>query len=313
MASSGPTPTDTTLIKLAARAGIKRIRDLLAAGKDHGPELESLTSRAKDILTGRNVGNAGSQLRVLGHGSEGVAQHVLTPQGMKVTKVYDQHGPAFSEQLLANKDKLVGKQIPGFATIENKLNLNAPAHSIEYVPGRGLTRQEWKNNVTAPHHEMATQAHPDLELTDLNSSNFKMTPQGQVKAIDYVAAPKSDMLPQNQRGAKGVLHEQLDPYSQSYQSMRGAQADYSHPMSMPENASASQINKAQGAYRGNVLNRAYSNKPSQPLPQPSNQSATPVMRRPSAPINEGATPVMRRPAPAPSEAATPVLRNRPPV
>lgn len=77
------------LNKLAARAGVEQLRKLFQAAK-HDPhalqQAEQLASQGHNILAGRNLPR-GSQLRVLGAGGEGVAQHVLMPGARGATQM----------------------------------------------------------------------------------------------------------------------------------------------------------------------------------------------------------------------------------
>lgn len=255
------------LSKFAARAGIRRIRQLLAQG-EHNPavqkELSALTSRAGDLLTGRNLPH-GSQLRVLGAGGEGVAQHVLTPQGQKVMKIHDPSAMAYSPNVIANKNKLVGQQIPGFANIESKHTMpgkvqgkQVPGYMNEYVPGQTMSKEDFASGKGQSVLQRGQQGVGNIELADLNRTNLKTTPSGDVKAIDYMPVDKEHMLPAAQRGRANVLNENIDPSSPTFQSFN---------VNRPGHTSLQQqmgSKATERQYAGKLLNQAYTPAPTAP-------------------------------------------------
>jgi hypothetical protein len=285
--------------KSAARAGIKRIRDLLAQG-EHNPavqsELQALTSRAGDILTGRKS-PLGSQLRVLGAGGEGAAQHVLTPQGMKVLKVHDPTAMAYSPKVIANKDSLVGKEIPGFANIESKHQMpgrvagrQVPAYMNEYVPGHTMSESDFASGRAKDVLERGHQGVGNLELADLNRTNFKVTPSGESKVIDYMPIDKQDMYPRSERGRANVLHENINPASPTFSTFNVERPGH---VSL-EGSMGPKVTSKQ--YAGKLLNQAYNPAASPALPQgmPTVRPASPQAAtvRPGA-VNRAQVPPMQ--------------------
>jgi hypothetical protein len=249
---------------------------------------------------GRNLPR-GSQISTLGSGSEGVAQLIADPkrQGVSVLKTHDPTAMGFNQHLINNKDKLIGHEIPNVATTYEKvapgakvMGHNAPQYISEYVPGKTMTEQQFSRKQPALSQNINQNVQkivPGMELTDLNQTNFKMTPQGP-KAIDYMAVDQQHMLPAHQRRRANYVHENIDMASPTGQGFNPNSSQSVARQIMPKEVQEQVIqhaiagnplaektlNTAQNRYQGAVLNQAYGgNRPIQAL-QPAPHLAQPI-------------------------------------
>lgn len=248
------------LTKNAARAGLRRLRQALSgaerleqqvahSGAAHGvlealqkhkADASHLMSNPNAIGMGRNL-PFGSQIRVLGGGNEGMAQHVIRPgQGAsEVLKIHDPRALAHSDQTIANKDKLIGKNIPGVAKLHGRATMpgtvdgkQMPAYFSEYVPGRNANVQDFRHNPEQFQQLYQSSEHgvPGMKLLDVQgrAGNIKMTPQGP-KAIDYLPVPERDAYPMAVRQAlpANMLGAHMVPGSESLKSFRNGETGIS--------------------------------------------------------------------------------------
>lgn len=204
--------------KQAARAGINRLRQLFNAGNFH--EAEQLAAHAPQMLSGRNLPR-GSALKTLGAGSEGVAQHVLMPQGgTAVVKTYDKTSPLYSPAVQQTRASLAGKQIPGHAQTYSFHDTPQAQYAInEYVPtskARPSPAQIQAAQAQARH------AVPGHELLDIGPQNHVLDARtGQSKIIDSIPVDKRDLMPQHLRQGRpeNVINFHLDPTSATGQTV----------------------------------------------------------------------------------------------
>lgn len=218
-------PSDVeSLEKEAARAGVNRLRQLFNAGNLQ--EAEALAAHAPQILAGRNLPR-GSQIRRLGSGTEGVAQHVLmpgsasTPAGSAVVKTYDRTSPLYSPQVQQARAGMAGKQIPGHAqTYEFHRGPNTDHAINEFVPSV-------KGQRPTPAQIAETQAQvrhvvPGHELLDIGRQNMVRDARtGKATVIDSIPVPQQHTMPAHLRKGmpENVLNYHLDANSPTGQTM----------------------------------------------------------------------------------------------
>lgn len=204
--------------KLAARAGIRQLRQLFRSGNIQ--EAEQLASHAPQILAGRNLPR-GSQIRQLGAGTEGVAQHVLMPQGHSaVVKTYDRTSPIYSPAVQQTRASLAGKQIPGHAqTYSFHQTPNAEYAINEYIPA---AKQRPNAQQIAATQAQARHAVPGHELLDIGAQNHVLDARtGKSTIIDSIPVPQQDTMPQALRKGmpENVLNYHLNPASPTGQTV----------------------------------------------------------------------------------------------
>ena len=195
--------------KIAARRGLKEISKLLAAGKG---QAASALAKTPGVL---KPSAAGSQIRQLGAGSEGLASLVAHPEhGVSVRKLYDPAGMS-SPAMIARKEQ-AGKAMganPHVAQFHGSAQApgGSTMHFNEYVPGKAMgsgTSARWKSTpgvkgMGTAEHEAARAAvagtHKALRGAgfsgggrDLRMGNMVMTPEGKAKVIDYMPVQKGE-------------------------------------------------------------------------------------------------------------------------
>lgn len=314
------------LTKIAARAGLRRLRQALSGAErleqqiahsgasrqlvdalaKHKGDIAHLTSNPAALGAGRHL-PYGSQLRVLGQGGEGVAQHVVRPGAgrTEVLKVHDPHSGAYSPEVIKNKDALVGREIPGVATIHGRTTMpgnvrgqQAPAYFTEYVPGASATRAQIEANPQqfAPLVHSAENAVPGMKLLDIERrpGNIKMTPQGP-KAIDYMPVASGDVLPHDvrQQMPPNMLGMMMHDESPTLQSFRNS-GDHAARSS------------------GELLSQAYGRAPAARAAAPTAAAAqaTNAARPAAQPATAAARPAAQQP---PTAATNPGRRPMPPA
>lgn len=299
--------------KEAARRGMKELRNLLTAAGGAINE-HPLTRRLVQAATmGRDLGATGSQVRVLGSGSEGVAQLVADPlrKGLSVVKTHDPSAPLFNPALLANKDRMLGKDIPGVAKLFDRVTARgavagraAPQYVGEFVGGKTPTPAEFdalRGRGLRARLGVAMQHHvPGVTLSDIHRTNFKYDASGRPKAIDFMAVDAKDMLPVAQRGLPNVVNQNIrmgsptfmrfnldDPASLANQVLPEGVRHGLYGQRSPE--ARATLRQANQRYQATLLGQAYGRPGAQPQPvQLARPAATPAPRRP-APVPAAAT------------------------
>lgn len=193
------------LEKIAARRGLKEIRNLMGAGK---AEQAAALARRPGVLKPTVHGH---QVRDLGAGSEGLA--TLTAGGsahgggLGVQKIYDPKGIA-SQELIARKEQ-AGRamqnnpHVAQFRGAQKGVG-GTTAHSMEYVHGQ------------QPQAQVAGKRNPAIATAtrgiakgmrragfagaaDVRPENMVQTPGGQVKAIDFIPTQRGEFASGNER------------------------------------------------------------------------------------------------------------------
>lgn len=210
--------TPSAVEKLAARAGINRLRQLFRSGNIQ--EAEQLAAHAPQILAGRNLPR-GSQIRNLGSGSEGVAQHVLMPEGRSaVVKTYDKTSPIYSPVIQQTRAQLAGREIPGHAQTYAFRSTPQAEYAInEFIPAAKAkpTPQQIAETQAQVRHAV-----PGHEMLDIGKQNMVVDARtGQAKVIDSLPVRQQDTMPANLRKGmpENVLNYHLDPNSPTGQSV----------------------------------------------------------------------------------------------
>jgi hypothetical protein len=329
--------------KLAARAGVRLLRNLFNAGNLR--EAEALAQQGGKILTGRNLPR-GSQLRILGSGSEGVAQHVLMPTGgTAVVKTYDPTSVAYNRHIQANRRELVGKDIPGFAKIhamgQTPYNVQGRPGEyalMEYVPGKAPTDQA---QVAALMQRSRTTPLPGGSTAlDVRRANMIQDARtGQVKVVDYM--PVKDALPAHMR-PEGMDHHpylHMQPHGETARGfvndpqksllgkiMRAHDSQGAlHPEHLMPRAGLSDqqmaryrrdMAAADKRYQGNLLNEAYGNKvrplsSTRPAAVTARQEAPTAAARPAVTAHRDTPTVAAQPATAAAYQDTPTVAMGP--
>lgn len=300
--------------KTAARAGIKRLRQLFNAGNFR--EAEQLASHAPHMLAGRNLPR-GSAIKTLGAGTEGVAQHVLMPQGgTAVVKTYDRTSPLYSPAVQQTRASLAGKQIPGHAQTYSFHDTPHAEYAInEFVP---TTKARPSLEQIQATQAQARHAVPGHELLDIGRQNHVLDARtGQSKIIDSIPVDKRDLMPAGLRQGmpENVLNYHLDPASRTGQTVN---AFREHQPTWSRDAVVQQLNQnALGpTMAGNQLDRTATRMHSDQLLQQAYGRAQPSAYAhpvPQAPQAAQATQAARparmqaQPQPQATQAARPAL------
>lgn len=179
------------LEKFAARRGLLEIRNAISQG-NMGRANQLATTPG--VLKPAAINPMGSQLRHLGAGGEGAAALVAHPEyGVSVRKMFSPSGRTFSPDMIQRKEQLNG--LPGTAGIvaTAQTGRGTPVHFNEYVPGQTVTPQLLQQNPAAAsaYQSALLQSHRSaraqgFHLQDTRMDNAVLTPQGQVKLIDYM-------------------------------------------------------------------------------------------------------------------------------
>lgn len=208
--------------KFAARAGVRQLRSLYEQVRRAAPEaqhglmqqIQGLESRAGDILHGRTL-PLGARLSILGGGSEGVAQHVLTPQGSRVSKMYDPYALAHNPIVTRARTQMIGHQDPNIAEIfahqrmKHVLDRPGEAHLLEYVHGTMPKRLSPKLR------EVAETGHAGNMFLDVRPANVVQTPKGVQKIVDPMPFPREHTRTGLRPAQKGRLTDEVDWYTPS--------------------------------------------------------------------------------------------------
>ncbi len=188
------------LEKISARRGLKEIRKMVGSG--HADQAAAL-ARKPGVLKPTPHGH---QVRDIGKGSEGLATLTAGPEhGLAVRKTYDPKGIA-SPELIARKEQ-AGKALknnPHVAQFHGSTQGTGgtTAHTMEYVQGKEPT-------VSPQSHVAMNAARKGLAkgmrqagfagAADVRPANMIQTPQGHVKAVDYLPSQKGEFATGNQR------------------------------------------------------------------------------------------------------------------
>lgn len=194
------------LHKIAARRGVKEVRKLFDQSRDKGnthAQVNSLLQQADNMAPAVMSGRTHSVLGpALGAGSEGVAYPALTPSGVQVLKLHDPDAGIYSPGLVRGKTKFVGVDHPNLAKIHtDKVPGFKPEYSpllTEYVPHElNFLPSNYHRTDAALHRAQQSLHHlrgsDDHALFDLGGHNANIDRQGNVKFIDFAAAPASYM------------------------------------------------------------------------------------------------------------------------
>jgi hypothetical protein len=237
---------------------------------NYNPHLDPrVNTNIQQIGYGRNLNTTGSQVKVLGSGGEGIAQLVADPKRnqLSVLKTHDPTATGYNPALIANKDKLIGQTLPNVATTYEKTTPRGtiagraiPQYMSEYVPGSQMSEAQFEKlqpNLNQTINQAVNQKIPGIELSDLNRTNFKMTPTGP-KAIDYMAVDSKDMLPMAQRRRANYVHENIDMSSPTGQAFNFEDPHNLANKVLPEQSKRRLYQLAEGnsLQAQNVLNRA---------------------------------------------------------
>lgn len=226
------------LQKIAARAGLKLIRKLVAKGDPKA------LARAQRISTTPGVLKktmAGSQVKHLGAGMEGVSTLTAHPKrGLEVRKVIDPKGIA-GPKMVANREA-AGKALRGSSDVaEFRGAYNTPgglrAQRFEYAPGRGadsLGAAAGPSTAVGSGRGAAVAAAPargggmtqqqraqaqmkrlklqgerkGFQVADLHEGNVMMGQQGGGKAVDFIPVPKDKNVGLNQANFSKAMEAQ---------------------------------------------------------------------------------------------------------
>lgn len=189
--------------KIAARRGLKEIAKSLKGG-DLG--------RAQRLATTPGVVKpsvAGSQIKHLGGGAEGVASLVAHPQhGVAVRKLYDPAGMS-SPAMIARKEQ-VGRAIGANPNVA-QFHGSAPApggstmHFNEYVRGTpmkgthpGVRGQDVAARQAAAGTQKALRGAGMAGGRDVRMGNMIKTPEGKAKVIDYIPGQRGEFANSSQ-------------------------------------------------------------------------------------------------------------------
>lgn len=180
------------LEKISARRGMKEIVKLLRSGN---VEKAHAMAKAPGVI---KSSPAGSQIKDLGKGSEGLATLVAHPEhGLAARKLYDPQGMA-SPEMISRKEQ-AGKAIgnnPNFAKFHGsaKTPQGGTMHLNEYVPG-STAKGDLKNQSIRNTKAQALRAVRGAGFhgaQDIRSGNMIKTPEGQHKVIDYMPSHKGE-------------------------------------------------------------------------------------------------------------------------
>lgn len=185
------------LYKIAARAGLKIIRRLIAKGDPKS--LAQATRLAKSPGAIKQTA-AGSQIKSLGRGAEGQVDLVADPKlGITARKLYDPRG--FTSKELIQRKADIGKAIdsPNVAKFLGARQSpgGAPMHFSEYVSGTGaptgvagIAARRQAKAETIKASRKAGFSHPQ----DIHKENMKFDPiSGKYKTIDFIPAKRTEV------------------------------------------------------------------------------------------------------------------------
>jgi serine/threonine protein kinase len=186
------------LQKIAARRGLKEIRKAVQGGD---VARASRLAKSPGVL---KATDAGSQIRDIGHGGEGLATMVAHPQhGVAVRKLYNPQ--AVTPELIARKEQAaqLTKNNPNVARMlgSHATPSGGKMHMMEYVHGSPV--QENAQNYRAI-QDTRKSLQKDLKrggmvAQDVRPSNMIQTPSGKAKLVDYIPGKVGDFESGNTR------------------------------------------------------------------------------------------------------------------
>lgn len=189
------------LEKIAARRGLKEIRQAISGG--NFAKAQAL-SKTPGVLKATPLGH---HIKDIGQGGEGLASLVAGPEhGLAVRKIYDPGGVA-SPELIARKEQ-AGRALQNNPHVArfygSHEGVGGTAHTMEYVHGQTPTESVGgKRNpaVRAASRGVAKGMRRAgfVGATDVRPSNMIQTPQGAVKAFDYIPTQKKEFISGNER------------------------------------------------------------------------------------------------------------------
>ena len=206
------------LVKIAARRGLKEVRKLMQAG--NLTKAHEIAKATKNTPTGSysalKARGAGSQIKDLGMGGEGLASLVANPQhGVHVRKLYNPNGISGPE-MIARKEQ-AGKALgnnPAFAKFHGSSQTphGGVAHHMEYVQGNTPTAKDYaavKQTKSQVAKGMRSAGFAGAQ--DIRPANMLKTPQGQVKAIDYLPTQRGEFESGTTRAKAKVAPNMMTP------------------------------------------------------------------------------------------------------
>ena len=186
------------LQKIAARRGLKEIRKAVQGGD---VARASRLAKSPGVL---KATDAGSQIRDIGHGGEGLATMVAHPQhGVAVRKLYNPQ--AVTPELIARKEQAaqLTKNNPNVARMlgSHSTPSGGKMHMMEYVHGKPV--QQTPQNYQAIQNTRKS-LQTDLKrggmvAQDVRSANMIQTPSGKTKLVDYIPGKVGDFESGNTR------------------------------------------------------------------------------------------------------------------
>lgn len=214
---------DSLLWKHAARAGLRQISKMVGSGDLSGA---SRLATTPGVL---KPSAAGSQIKHLGQGSEGLATLVAHPDhGVAVRKLYDPRGISGSEMI--SRKEQAGRALgtnPNFAQFYGSSQTphgNATMHFNEFIPqGQAPTGQAGAQSVRH------TQVQAQRGLTQAGFAGGKDIRQGNMvydartnnhKVIDYIPAQKGEFMRMPQSRANVIAQSPSStstPWNANYQ------------------------------------------------------------------------------------------------
>lgn len=188
------------LEKISARRGLKEIRKMVASGK--GEQAIALAKKPGVLKPTPH----GHEVKDIGRGSEGLATLTAGPEhGLAIRKTYDPKGIA-SPDLIARKEQAgramgANPHVAQFHGSQKGVG-GTTAHTMEYVQGKEPT-------ISPQSHVAMNTARKGIAkgmrqagfagAADIRPANMIQTPQGQMKAVDYIPAHKGEFATGNQR------------------------------------------------------------------------------------------------------------------
>lgn len=186
------------LLKIAARRGLKEIRKAVKGG-----DIARASSLAKTpgVL---KPSEAGSQIKDIGHGGEGLATMVASPQhGVAVRKLYNPQ--AVTPELIARKEQAaqLTKNNPNVARMlgSHSTPSGAKMHMMEYVRGTPVknTPQNYRAIQNTRKSLQTDLKRGGMVAQDVRPENMIQTPSGKAKLVDYIPGKVGDFESGNSR------------------------------------------------------------------------------------------------------------------
>ncbi len=175
--------------KIAARRGLEIIRKLVQSGAPEDLARAGRLAKRPGVL---KPSIAGSQIKDLGMGGEGLATLVADPkQGLSVRKLYDPQGMASPEMI--RRKHYAGKNLVGEQSIaQYKGQAPTPQGGgtmqfSEYVPGGAMPSSSQAKRVGEQARDAIQQRTPFSNPADIRPGNMVTDPKsGKTKLIDYI-------------------------------------------------------------------------------------------------------------------------------